>query len=115
MKEKLMKLLKAKQERRSTLNKSMIDSDSKEERAAIGETLAKLGEEIAEVEAMLAELDKPAEGGEGGAGLLTTMLKRYDQLQNLLKFRARLTVLSNTTPTTEMNNWKQAGNSLKRI
>lgn len=62
MKKKLEKLLRAKQAQRDALNKSMIESDSKEERAAIGETLAKLGEEIAEVEAMLAEVDEPATG-----------------------------------------------------
>lgn len=60
MKEKLEKLLKAKKEQRDALNASMIDSDSKEERAAIGETLAALGQEIADVEAMLAEVDDPA-------------------------------------------------------
>lgn len=62
MKKRLEKLLRAKQAQRDALNKSMIESDSKEERAAIGETLAKLGEEIAEVEAMLAEVDEPASG-----------------------------------------------------
>ena len=66
MKEKLMKLLKAKQEQRDALNAQMIESDTKEERAAIGETLKALGEEIAEVEKMLEEVDKPADGqGEG--------------------------------------------------
>lgn len=61
MKEKLMKLLKMKQEQRSTMNKSMIDSDNKEERAAIGETLAALEKEIAEVQEMLSEMDEPAD------------------------------------------------------
>lgn len=61
MKEKLMKLLKAKNEQRAALNKSMIESDNKEERAAIGETLAALEREIAEVQAMLDEVDKPAD------------------------------------------------------
>ena len=61
MKEKLLKLLKAKQEQRDTLNKSMIESDNKEERAAIGDTLKALAEEIADVEKMLAEVDEPAE------------------------------------------------------
>ena len=61
MKEKLQKLLQTKEEQRAALNNSMIESDSKEERAAIGETLKALGEEIAQVEAMLAEVDEPAE------------------------------------------------------
>ena len=61
MKEKLNKLLTAKQEQRNALQQSMIDSDDKEQRAAIGETLAALAQEIADVEAMLAEIDQPAE------------------------------------------------------
>ena len=46
MKEKLQKLLTAKKEQRNNLNKTLIESDDKEERAAIGETLSKLDEEI---------------------------------------------------------------------
>lgn len=61
MKKRLEKLLLAKQEQRAALNNSMIESDNKEERAAIGETLKALGEEIAEIETMLAEVDEPAE------------------------------------------------------
>ena len=61
MKAFLEKLLQARQEQRDTLNKSMIDSEDKEERAEIGETLKKLGEEIAEIEKKLAEVDEPAE------------------------------------------------------
>lgn len=66
MKEKLKKLLAAKQEQREALNKSMIECESKEERAAIGETLKALATEIAEVEAMLNEVDKPAEDAVDG-------------------------------------------------
>lgn len=62
MKKKLEKILNARREQRDTLNRSMIDSDSREERAAIGETLTALGNEIAELEAMLAEVDAPADG-----------------------------------------------------
>lgn len=65
MKKRLMALLAAKQEQRSALNKSMIDADSKEERAAIGETLAALEQEIAEVKALLDEVDEPAAGNNG--------------------------------------------------
>lgn len=61
MKKRLQKLLQAKQEQRAALNNSMIESDSKEERAAIGETLKALGNEIAEIETMLAEVDEPAD------------------------------------------------------
>lgn len=67
MKEKLKKLLASKKEQRDNLNKALIESDNKEERAAIGETLNKLAEEIRDVEEMLADVDKPAEGGEPAA------------------------------------------------
>lgn len=62
MKEKLMKLLKAKQEQRDALNAQLIESESKEERAAIGETLQALAKEIADVEEMVATVDAPADG-----------------------------------------------------
>lgn len=61
MKEKLNQLLTAKQEQRATLQQSLIESDDKEARAAIGETLSKLAEEIRSVEEMLADVDQPAE------------------------------------------------------
>lgn len=71
MKEKLQKLLATKNEQRNRLNAQMIESESKEERAAIGETLKALGDEIKEVEDMLANIDAPApatdnEGGDNG-------------------------------------------------
>lgn len=61
MKKRLQKLLDAAKERRDALNSSMIESDNKEERAAIGETLRKIGEEIADLETLLEEVDEPAE------------------------------------------------------
>ena len=67
MKERLNKLLTAKKEQRDTLNKTLIESDDKEERAAIGETLAALAQEIADVEAMLADVDQPADEGNPAA------------------------------------------------
>ncbi len=71
MKKRLENMLKAKKEQRDALNKSMIECDNKEERAAIGETLSAIGKEIADLEAMLAEVDEPATGegeGEGARG-----------------------------------------------
>lgn len=65
MKDRLLKLLKAKQEQRDALNNQLIESNDKEERAAIGETLKALAEEIKEVEGLIADVDKPAAGGEG--------------------------------------------------
>lgn len=61
MKERLQQLLDAKKEQRTNLNAALIECDDKEQRAAIGETLAALAKEIADVEAMLAEVDEPAE------------------------------------------------------
>ena len=65
MKDKLKKMLAAKVAQRDTLNASMIESDSKEERAAIGETLKALATEISDVESMLAEVDEPSEQMDG--------------------------------------------------
>lgn len=68
MKKRLQKLLEAKQAQRDALNASMIECESREERAAIGETLNALRTEIEEIETMLAEIDEPADGGEGDGG-----------------------------------------------
>lgn len=68
MKNKLKKMLETKTAQRDALNASLIESDSKEERAAIGETLRALAAEIADVEAMLADIEEPAAGGEGEEG-----------------------------------------------
>lgn len=61
MKKRLEKLLAQKNEQRNNLNSALIESDSKEERAAIGETLKALADEIAEIEAMIADVDTPAD------------------------------------------------------
>lgn len=61
MKEKLNKMLTDKQGQRSTLQQSLIDCDDKEQRAAIGETLSALAEEIRNIEEMLQDVDQPAE------------------------------------------------------
>lgn len=61
MKKKLEEMLAAKVEQRKNLESSLVESDNKEERAAIGETLAALRKEIADVEALIAEADEPAE------------------------------------------------------
>lgn len=63
MKEKLNKMLTDKQEQRNTLQQSLIDCDDKEQRAAIGDTLSKLAEEIRNVEEMLKDVDQPADEG----------------------------------------------------
>lgn len=92
MKEKLTKLLEAKQEQKRNLDAALIESDSKEERAAIGETLKALATEIADVEAMLAEIDEPAptkenkdenEGGERKMDILETMQTRAQGASDL--------------------------------
>lgn len=61
MKDKFTKMLNEKREQLKNLEASMISSDSKEERAAIGETLKKLRDEIDDIQAILDELDKPAD------------------------------------------------------
>lgn len=67
MKEKLGKMLNEKRAQEKNLNESMINTDSKEERAAIGETLKALRDEISNIESMLKEVDEPAtDGGSDG-------------------------------------------------
>lgn len=92
MKEKLTKLLEAKQEQKRNLEAALIESDSKEERAAIGETLKALATEIADVEAMLAEIDEPApteenkdenKGDERKMNILSTMESRAQGASDL--------------------------------
>ena len=65
--EKLKKMLAAKLEQKKNLDARMIESDSKEERAAIGETLAALAAEIKDCEELLSEMDEPAEPNDTGA------------------------------------------------
>ncbi len=101
MKEKLNKLLTAKQEQRNTLQQSLIDSDDKEERAAIGETLSALAQEIADVEAMLADIDQPAEqeaasnntenneNNERGMKVMETMNMRNENDTKQIETRAK--------------------------
>lgn len=67
IKEFLMNQHKTLNERKATLTESLINSESKEERAEIGETLKTLAAEIAAVEEQLSSIDEPA-GGEGGEG-----------------------------------------------
>lgn len=90
MKEKLTKLLQAKQEQKRNLDAALVESDNREERAAIGETLKALAAEIADVEAMLAEIDEPAEenkeeneGDERKMNVLSTMETRAQGASDL--------------------------------
>ena len=61
MKEKLLEMLNAKKEQRDNLEASMVETEEKEERAVIGETLKTLKKEIADLEALVAEADEPKE------------------------------------------------------
>lgn len=65
MKEKLKKLIAEARKKAETLESSLIESERKEERAAIGKTLKKVRDEINDLESMLAEVDAPADNGEG--------------------------------------------------
>lgn len=58
-KEKLQKMLEDKKEQRKKLLDGLVASDNKEERAEMGATLTKLGQEINDIEGFLAEIDKP--------------------------------------------------------
>lgn len=101
MKEKLQKMLEAKNEQRKNLNTALIESDSKEERAAIGETLKALAQEISDIEAMLAEVDEPAEetlteenkdenkGDERKMNVMETMEMRNEENKNEIEARAK--------------------------
>ena len=61
MKEKFIKMINEKREQLNNLEASMIASENKEERAAIGETLKKLRDEIDDIQEIIDELDKPAD------------------------------------------------------
>jgi HK97 family phage major capsid protein len=102
MKKRLENLLAQKNEQRKNLNNALIESDSKEERAAIGETLTALAAEITEIEAMVAEIDEPAEdttteenkdankGDERNMNVLATMEQRsvkVDDAHATLEYR----------------------------
>lgn len=87
-KEKLLKMLKTKQDQRTKLNKELIESDNKELRAEIGSTLEALAEEIEDIKALIAELEEPAESdepaaneesGERGLNILATMQTRSNK------------------------------------
>ena len=93
MKEKLEKMLTDKQEQRNTLHQSLIDCDDKEQRAAIGETLSALAEEIRNIEEMLADVDKPADEGnnndERGMDVMDTMDMRKNNDGKQAEARAK--------------------------
>ena len=65
--EKLKNMLAAKIKQKENLDARMIESDSKEERAEIGETLAALAAEIKDCEELLSEMNEPAEPNDTGA------------------------------------------------
>lgn len=68
LKERLEKMLKAKNEQRDKLNARLIESDDKQERAEIGETLKAIAAEIADIEETLKTIDDPADDAQGEAG-----------------------------------------------
>lgn len=61
-------LIRDKKAQRDQLNNTLIESDSKEDRAAIGETLKNLAAEIAAAEAQLAQLDDDMNDDGDGEG-----------------------------------------------
>lgn len=67
MKDKLMKRLEKLNSRYAEVTKSIIAENDADARAALGATLQALRDDIDEVEAMLAEIDKPAGNNDEGA------------------------------------------------
>lgn len=65
LKEKFKRMLEEKKKQLRALDDSMVESDDKKERKSIGETMAKLRDEINDIEEVLAEMDKPADDGNG--------------------------------------------------
>lgn len=84
IKEKLNKRLSTLTARRDELMQSIVDEENKETRAALGETLKALKDDITECEEMLAQVDEPAAAsgeptgdGEGrGLSVVGTMTAR---------------------------------------
>ena len=69
IREMLQKKLEKLAARRDEVMHSIITEEDKETRAALGETLAALRDDITEAENMLSQLDEPApDGGDGGDG-----------------------------------------------
>lgn len=73
IKETMQTIISEKRKQETNLRNAQIESESKEERAALGKTLEALAKEIADLEKVLAEMDEPVEGasadpaGEGRA------------------------------------------------
>lgn len=82
MKKKITKMLTDKRAMVTKLEASMVESETKEERQAIGETLKALRDEINELEAVEKEMDEPAEEEtpteevEGRATVMATLENR---------------------------------------
>lgn len=108
MKKKIEKMLTGKRAMVEKLESSMIDSETKEERAAIGETLKAVRDEINELEAVLSEMDEPAEEEkpvdepvEGRAMVMATLETRGEtematEVKNVAEERANEFVKSNS-------------------
>lgn len=92
MKEKLLKLLKAKQEQRSALMASLVTSDTKEERSAINETVTALDNEIREIEQLIEDCDKPDDQTPAPAGndpAKATDARGMDVLASIMQSRGQ--------------------------
>lgn len=99
MKQKIVKMLENKRAMLTQLEGSMVESENKEERQAIGETLKALRDEINELEAVKAEMDEPAEeptedAVEGRAMVMATLETRGEvtemkEQKNIVEERAK--------------------------
>lgn len=68
LRDKLKKKLEKLTARRDEVMSGIIKEENAEARAAMGETLKALRDDIAEVEDMIAQIDEPADEGEGNEG-----------------------------------------------
>lgn len=67
-KEKWLKRLETAKTEEKNMRNAVINGESAEERAAAQEALDAIIEKIADINAIIAELDEPANGGDGGEG-----------------------------------------------
>lgn len=65
MKDKIRKLIEAKNKELENVRSAMIDSDSKEERMELGRTLDSIKNELEELERIFDEMDEPKDDGKG--------------------------------------------------
>lgn len=107
-KEKLAKMANEKREQIKNLNAAMINSDSKEERMALGKTLDSVKNELEELERLLADIDKPADDKKPADGKKPDMVVVDDDV--LVDDQRGF----NVAATMEMRNGKTAADAAEK-